>query len=297
MLAIGAHEAAALQFDDVASALEAGLPLTALGGDATAGERVVHDILRQRRVRLTPTEDIVLLHAWRAGTAAKALRTRAEQRRQRAEFLRALWSGMRYPLLLLGMVLLLAMVSTTVMGSSFLVTVLAILALLVVGIWLVRRGIGQGADWVDRLPWLGAMLREAGELPYLEALHALYGAGVPLLAAHEAAVASVSLVALRVRLATADRVLREGKPLAEALGAAAALHAETRQLLATAEPAGQLEDALGRALQRRRDVVARTTATAARRLGTVMYAAAAIAVAVFVVKFYSGYFAQLSRFR
>lgn len=297
MLAIGAHEAAALQFDDVASALEAGLPLTALGGDATAGERVVHDILRQRRVRLTPTEDTVLLHAWRAGTAAKALRTRAEQRRQRAEFLRALWSGMRYPLLLLGMVLLLAMVSTTVMGSGFLVTVLAILALLVVGIWLVRRGIKQGADWVDRLPWLGSMLREAGELPYLEALHALYGAGVPLLAAHEAAVASVSLVVLRVRLATADRVLREGKPLAEALGAAAALHEETRQLLATAEPAGQLEDALGRALQRRRDVVARTTATVARRLGTVMYAAAAITVAVFVVKFYSGYFAQLSRFR
>lgn len=297
MLAIGAHEAAALQFDDLASALEAGLPIAALGGDAAAGDRVVHGILRQRHVRLTPTEDTVLVHAWRAGTAAAALRTRAEQRRQRAEFVRTVWSGLRYPLLLLGMVLLLATISTATMGPRFLQVVLAVVTALAGGVWLVRRGVRNGDAWVDRLPWLGAMVRDAGELPYLETLHALYGAGVPLVAAHEAAVASVAVVSLRVRLAVADRVLREGRPLAEALLTAGALHPETRQLLTTAEPAGQLEDALRRALQRRRDVVARTTATSARRLGVVMYAAAAAAVAIFLVNFYSGYFAQFRRYR
>ena len=297
MLAIGAHEAAALQFDDLASALEAGLPIAALGGDAAAGDRVVHGILRQRHVRLTPTEDTVLVHAWRAGTAAAALRTRAEQRRQRAEFVRTVWSGLRYPLLLLGMVLLLATISTATMGPRFLQVVLAVVTALAGGVWLVRRGVRNGDAWVDRLPWLGAMVRDAGELPYLETRHALYGAGVPLVAAHEAAVASVAVVSLRVRLAVADRVLREGRPLAEALLTAGALHPETRQLLTTAEPAGQLEDALRRALQRRRDVVARTTATSARRLGVVMYAAAAAAVAIFLVNFYSGYFAQFRRYR
>jgi type II secretory pathway component PulF len=297
MLAIGAHEAAALQFDDLASALEAGLPIAALGGDAAAGDRVVHGILRQRQVRLTPTEDTVLVHAWRAGTAAAALRSRAEQRRQRAEFLRTLWSGLRYPLLLLGMVLLLATISTGTMGNGFLFAVLAVLAALGAGGWLVFRGVQRGADWVDRLPWIGPTLRDAGELPYLETLHALYGAGVPLLAAHEAALASVAVVSVRVRLTGADRVLREGRPLAEALLATGALHPETRQLLASAEPAGQLEDALRRALQRRRDVVARSTAAAARRLGMLLYGGAALAVLLFVVNFYSSYFAQLSRYR
>jgi type II secretory pathway component PulF len=297
MLAIGAHEAAALQFDDLASALEAGLPIAALGGDAAAGDRVVHGILRQRQVRLTPTEDTVLVHAWRAGTAAAALRSRAEQRRQRAEFLRTLWSGLRYPLLLLGMVLLLATISTATMGNGFLFAVLALIGALGAGCWLVFRGVQRGAEWVDRLPWIGPTLRDAGELPYLETLHALYGAGVPLLAAHEAALASVAVVSVRVRLTGADRVLREGRPLAEALLATGALHPETRQLLATAEPAGQLEDALRRALQRRRDVVARNTAAAARRLGMLLYAGAALTVAAFVVKFYSGYYAQFSRYR
>lgn len=297
MLAIGAHEAAALQFDDLASALEAGLPIAALGGDAAAGERVVHGILRQRRVRLTPTEDPVLVHAWRAGTAAAALRNRAEQRRQRAEFLRTLWSGLRYPLLLLGMVLLLATISTATMGSGFLFAVLAVIGALGGGAWLVFRGVQRGAEWVDRLPWIGSTLRDAGELPYLETLHALYGAGVPLLAAHEAALASVAVVSVRARLTGADRVLREGRPLAEALLATGALHPETRQLLASAEPAGQLEDALRRALQRRRDVVARNTAAAARRLGMLLYAGAALTVVAFVVKFYSGYYAQFTRYR
>ena len=69
--------------DDLASALDAGLPITQLGGDAKAGDRVLHDILRQRGVVLSPTEDAVLLAGWRAGRAGAALRSRAVGRRNR----------------------------------------------------------------------------------------------------------------------------------------------------------------------------------------------------------------------
>ena len=95
-----ANERAALVFEDIASALDAGLPLTALGGDAAAGERTLHDALEKRGVQLTGTEDTVLTFAWRAGRASAALRARARARTQRATNQRTLWSGLRYPLLL-----------------------------------------------------------------------------------------------------------------------------------------------------------------------------------------------------
>ncbi|MFY9342944.1 MAG: hypothetical protein WAT39_10675, partial [Planctomycetota bacterium] len=61
LLSIAADERAALQFEDLASALDAGLPLASLGADPGAGERALHGALQRRGVRLTPTEDAVLL--------------------------------------------------------------------------------------------------------------------------------------------------------------------------------------------------------------------------------------------
>lgn len=295
MLWIGAHETAALQFEDVASALEAGLPLHAIGGDPAAGDRVLHHLLARRRVSLTPTEATVLEHAWRAGTASAALRTRAIARRQRAEFVRTLRAGLRYPLLLLTMVTALSFLLAPSWGPRIVATlVLAAVAALA---WLVRSSLRGGAPWAAELPWLGPTLREVGELPFLETLHALYGAGVPLLQAHAAAVGTTALPAVHDRLAVADRILQEGRPLHEALQTAVALHAETRQLLSTGERAGQLEDALQRALTRRREVVQHRVELQSRWIGHAIYALAVLAVVWFLVDFYSGYFRALTRHR
>ena len=46
LFSIAADERASLQFEDVASALDAGLPITAIGGDPSAGDRVVHTALK-----------------------------------------------------------------------------------------------------------------------------------------------------------------------------------------------------------------------------------------------------------
>ena len=297
MLSIAAHDAAALQFDDLASALEAGLPVSALGGDPAAGERVLHDILRRRGVRLTGLEDEVLLHTWRAGTSAAALRIRAHERRQRAEFARTLWAGLRYPVLLLALVLLMSGLLAPVIGFSMLIGTGTLVALLLGGgLWL-QRAQQRGEAWLGRLPGLGRMLNELAEIPYLETLHALYGAGVQLLAAHHTAVATVRLSTVRDRLQLADGILHGGTSLREALAQTASLHPETRNLLATGEQAGQLEDALRRALLRRREVGARDLANLARRAGQALYAIAALAVILFLVHFYSGYAASLAKFR
>lgn len=295
MLWIGAHETAALQFEDVASALEAGLPLQTLGGDPTAGDRVLHQLLARRRVVLTATEATVLQHAWRAGIAAQALRARAIERRQRAEFVRTLWTSLRYPLLLLTMVTALSFLLVSSLGPRLVASF--VLAAVAAAVWLIRSSLRGGVPWVAGLPGLGPTLRDAGELPFLETLHALYGAGVPLLQAHTAALSTVAIPAVRDRLAVADRILQEGRPLHEALHTAVALHTETRQLLATGERAGQLEDALERALVRRREVVSRRVQQQGRWLGHAIYALAVVAVVWFVIDFWSNHYRALTRLR
>lgn len=295
LLSIGADERAALQFDDLASALDAGLPLPALGGDPTHGDRVVHGILGRRGVRLSPTEVVVIEHAWRAGRVAAALRLRATERRQRAESARTVWAGLRYPLLLVGLWLAASATTAPIVGPWFLVSALVVVAALAIGLWLLRAAVRRGDPRVARLPLAGRLVADFGELPYLETLHALYGAGVQLAAAHAAAVAAVTAGSVQQRLRIADGMLQRGQPLAEALAGAIALHPETRQLLATGEQTGQLEDALARALARRRGVAVRDLGALARRIGQVAYAVMVVAIVVLVFRFYSGYFGLLRR--
>lgn len=295
LLSIGADEAAAVQFEDLASALDAGLPLASLGADPAAGDEALATALRQRRVKLTDHERLVLQHGWQAGRASQALRGRALERRRRAEFARTIWSGLRYPLLLVLMMLMAGAISALTMGSGLLVGVLTVIGVLVVLFLLLRRGIRSGAGWVQRLPWIGPLTDNLGELPYLETLHALYGAGVDLRQANATAVRTVDTRSVRDRLAIADGLLQQGQPLAQGLAVALALQPETRTLLTTGEQAGQLEDALARALQRRRDVTGRQLADLARRLGSIAFALVAIGVAWFVISFYSGLFAKFGR--
>lgn len=294
---IATDERAAMCFTDVAGALDAGLPLATLGGDPAAGERALHAALATRGVRLTATEDLALLHAWRAGKAAAALQGCAEARTERAAFGRSVIAGLRYPLLLAGMLLLASLTTSKLIGPApaiALATLYVGLAALLVA---VRRAARGGAAWPRRLPYAAALLDGAAEIPYLETLHALYGSGVALLPAHAAAVATAPAGQAAERLRIADRVLQQGRPLADALATAMALHAESRTLLQTGEVAGQLEEALGRALRRRRDVHARTLASLAKTAGNVAYAAAVVGVVWIVVSFYGAYYAQLAGLR
>jgi general secretion pathway protein F len=296
LFSIAADERAALQFDDLASALDAGLPLANLGGDPAAGERAVHSALAGRGVHLDAAEDAVLVAAAQAGRLGAALRARAEQRRQRAAFAREVWGGLRYPLLLFAMAILTSLVVSRFVGGFWFPTLLiAGLGALGAALLWIRRGLAGGGERWRRLPWLGALAAELGELPYLEALHALYASGVPIVAAHATATDAVAVVDVRLRLRAVGKALREGIPLAGALAAAAALHPESRQLLATGEGTGQLEDALARALRRRREVCTERIRTLARWLGACLYGLAMAVVLLLVIRFWLGYADQLRR--
>lgn len=293
LLSIAADERAALQFADLASALDAGMPLPALGGDAAAGDRALHAALRARGVRLSPTEDAVLAAAWRSGRAGEALRRCAAARERRAGFAHRLWEGLRYPLLLFGMLLVASAAGTAVVGPQFLIGLLAAIAVLAIAALWLRGQVRRGARWLARAPVAGRLLPALGELPYLETLHALYASGVPLARAHAEAVGTVRVAMVRERLDIADRILQTGRPLREALEQALALHPETRALLAGGEQAGQLEDALLRAFTRRSEVAARDVQHFARRAGQCAYFAAVVLCAVLILRFYSGYFGLL----
>ena len=81
--------------------------------------------------------------------------------------------------------------------------------------------------------------------------------------------------------------------LQEALETSASLSLETRTLLATGEQAGELEDALQRALVRRTEMAEQQLQRAARVAGTVAYVSAAIGVVVIAVRFYTSYYGPL----
>lgn len=295
LLSIRADERAALVFEDLASALDAGLPLQSIGGDPAAGERTLHGILTRRQVRLSTTEDAVLLHSWRAGKAPAALRARAQARQRRADFARMLWAGLRYPLLLAGMLLVASVATMAFVGPWVLATLLILyVTLAAAGLWL-RRAVRAGAAAATKVPGLGPLLHGLAELPYLETLGALYGAGVALREAHHAAVASTPPGPVRERLAIADAMLQGGQPLHEALARSLALHPETRSLLSTGEQAGDLESALERALVRRRDVTGRGITTLTRVAGQVAYVLAVVGVVYIVFSFYSSLYGGFAR--
>ncbi|GAB4151745.1 MAG: hypothetical protein Fur0037_20480 [Planctomycetota bacterium] len=279
-----------MEYETLASALDAGIPIDALGGDASRGDLVLIQLLRSKKIAPSPAEEIVLSSAWAAGRAPSALRRCAESRRQKGAALRLLAQSLAYPALVLATAILVSFVT----GQRFVLpAVLIPLAASVLLALSARRGLRRGTGrWLD-LPWIGAWIRGAAEVPWIEALHGLYASGVTLLEAHPRALKACPVEAVRRRLEAADRLLQQREPLGECLARAGAAHAETIALISQGEACGDLEGALDRAARRRRDVAARDARRLCRLAGGAAYAyAAGIAIGV-IFSFYAGYFGAL----
>jgi type II secretory pathway component PulF len=287
-------ERAADRLLDVASQLDAGLdPRAMLGPDAAcrSWEEAIAASLERERVRLSAFERALLQSAEHAGRLPQALRARAQARQQRAGLARELLRSGAYPLAVLSVAVLAASVSRVA-------TPLA-LALLVLGFAAVLAGAARAllGGSGERVPLVRDLQHDRGEVVYLEALHDLYASGVPLREAHPRALAAVPVAWVRMRLFAADAALQRGEPLVASLAAANALREETLRILAPGERAGDLEAALARALQRRRDTLARNLGRL-RRAASLLVTAFAFGVAVWVIlAFYGGLFGSLGRAR
>ena len=293
MLPQRADEQAAMVFSDVASALDAGLPLRSLGADDVHGDDVLTRLCQRRGGQLRPTERLALAAGWRSGRGAAALRGRATARLRRAAFLRAAIGAVTYPATLFALLFVASLATMAVIGPGLAIVISVAYATLGAGLILLARKLGRGDSSLERYPVVGGVVREMQEIPYLEALHALYGAGMTIVDAHRAAFPTVKMQGLRQQLSIAQNMLEQGHALREALEATASLSQETRALLATGEQAGELEEALQRALQRRAEMADRRLNTAARALGALAYGMAVIGVLTIVALFYTQYYAPI----
>ena len=115
-----------------------------------------------------------------------------------------------------------------------------------------------------RAPIAGRILRHLDAARLAATLAILVGSRVPILQALEAGTGVMVLVPMREALTTAARGVREGMPLARALGATNAFPPIMVHLIASGETSGRLDEALERAArQQQNDIATRMAAFAA----------------------------------
>jgi general secretion pathway protein F len=132
--------------------------------------------------------------------------------------------------------------------------------------WALKRPVSRAAihRFAWRAPLVGRLLRHLDAARLAATLSILVGSRVPILAALEAGTGVMTLVPMREALATAARGVREGMPLARALGATAAFPPVMVHLIASGETSGRLDEALERAArQQHNDIATRLAAFAA----------------------------------
>ena len=298
-LGLGLTSTVADRLEELAAALDAGLSAEL----ALASARFVGDprdgivpALRMARVGLTAAELDLLAACEDAGRLAPALRTLAGSRRARVVRERRLLGAFAYPGLLIAFALLLCL--TVVPRGSLLATVaLGLIGAAVLAtafaIWALRRA-RRDPTWDPRTwPILGMLSADASEVPYLEAMAALHGAGVKLADAHRLATRTVPFAAARAHLLVAGHALDAGESLATSLSRNRAVGAESQELLAQAEPIGNLEDAFTRAGARRREVFERRMNRTGKALGGIAYLGAAVLVGAVALTFYGGLFSRI----
>ena len=105
-------------------------------------------------------------------------------------------------------------------------------------------------------PIIGRVLRHVDSARLAATLSILVGSGVPILQALEAGTGVMTLEPMRDALSTAARGVREGMPLARALGATAAYPPVMVHLIASGETSGRLDEALERAARQQQNDIA-----------------------------------------
>lgn len=275
--------------EDLASRLDAGLGPTA----GRPGEPIVDGL--RRDLTLADWEWAALQAGQSAGSLPRVMRRLATARLERGALKRQVIGALAYPAFVLCLCTFVALVAMRVahpprawmwLSVSLLAAVLLAIA------WLVRRLRDPLWDG-DRLPWIGRLSRGAGEIPYLVALHALYGAGVGLRTAHPQAAPAAAVPWIRARLFAATRALEAGEGLADALSRQTALTSESLALVRDGEATGQLEDALSRAITRRREEYSVGTRRSARVAGILAYVYAAGSVLWIAAEFYGGLYGRI----
>ena len=115
-----------------------------------------------------------------------------------------------------------------------------------------------------RAPAVGRILRHLDAARLAATLSILVGSRVPILQALDAGTGVMTLIPMRDALTTAARGVREGMPLARALGATNAFPPVMVHLIASGEASGRLDEALERAArQQQNDIATRLAAFAA----------------------------------
>jgi general secretion pathway protein F len=115
-----------------------------------------------------------------------------------------------------------------------------------------------------RAPVVGRVLRHLDAARLAATLSILVGSRVPILQALDAGTGVMTLVPMREALTSAARGVREGMPLARALGATNAFPPVMVHLIASGEASGRLDEALERAArQQQNDIAIRLAAFAA----------------------------------
>ena len=107
-----------------------------------------------------------------------------------------------------------------------------------------------------RKPLIGRVLRHVDSARLAATLSILVGSRVPILQALEAGTGVMTLEPMREALSTAARGVREGMPLARALGATAAFPPVMVHLIASGETSGRLDEALARAARQQQNDIA-----------------------------------------
>jgi general secretion pathway protein F len=107
-----------------------------------------------------------------------------------------------------------------------------------------------------RAPLIGRVLRHLDAARLAATLSILVGSRVPILQALEAGTGVMSLTPMREALGNAARGVREGMPLARALGATGAFPPVMVHLIASGEASGRLDEALERAARQQQSDIA-----------------------------------------
>ncbi len=146
------------------------------------------------------------------------------------------------------------------------------------------------------IPWFGSLSRRLSTARWARALSMLLSAGVPVHRSLVTAASACGNSAMEEDLVREAEGVLEGKMVGEVLAASRQIPDMALDMISTAERSGSIENALEKVAdyyESETDVGGKQTAVA---VGIVFYLLVALAIAVVVIRFWSGYFGGYSEY-